>query len=491
MKQFKRWVALSLTALLLCGCGKVQEQEIPAVNTISVTDASEGENALPIPETFQNANGTAQFHVNIQETGDFDGMEVLEVQPHYLTLEDAKKIVYTLFPEANCIERGAEYDKPDWYFTRETLEASLERWKSYLQGDFLEELLGMDALAVGDMDESGKEYTYIETYEESLAYYEETLKRLPEGDARPACRWTMRKESEYHYPAEECARMDLRDDRNAMEAIIETEECEYYFHVGVQKEGEHKWNQIYLSLYGGLSPMDIDTYVQRAKYWRTSEPTEAQVENAKALALQYIESFGWGDWEVTRAMVQNLNEGGTPEYLISLEAVPKGELPGVENRAVINAPETESVAYFTFNADGFLDGFNIHFPTQEVHTLEESPALLSMEQLTESAITYLSRSKDRAFGYSEEILADWDKGYDIKTQTVVEITKARPGYAVHETGDGETVCIPALVLYGDVSFRDLLGSQPEIYTLPHQAHPEGETPILAVNALNGSVITLY
>lgn len=489
MKQFKHWVALCLTALLLCGCGKVQEQ--PAMDTISVTDASEGENALPIPETFQNANGTAQFHVNIQETGDFDGMEVLEVQPHYLTPEDAKKIVYTLFPEANCIERGAEYDKPDWYFTRETLEASLERWKSYLQGDFLEELLGVDALAVGGMDESGKEYTYIETYEESLAYYEETLKRLPEEDARPACRWTMRKENEYRYPAEECARMDLRDDRDSMQAIIETEECNYFLTLLVDKKGESKCNLISLDAYGGLSPMYIDEDILRAKYWRTSEPTETQVENAKVLTLQYLKSFDWGDWEVTDARVQQLNEGRIPEYLIGVQAVPTGTLPGAEDRAVINAPETESVAYFTFNADGFLDGFNIHFPTQEVHTLKESPALLSMEQLTESAITYLSRSKDRAFGYSEEILADWDKGYDIKTQAVAEITKACPGYAAQETENGAIVYIPALVLYGDVSFRDLLGSQPEVYTLPHQAHPEGETPILAVNALDGSVITLY
>lgn len=156
MKQWKQLASLCLAALLLSGCGRAE--------TIPVTEATLAAYAPlegPTPESFQNANGTAEFHMVKQELADFTDMKVLEAQPHYLTPEDARKIVYTLFPEANCIERGAEYDKPDWYFTRESLEESLERWRSYLQGVFLAELLGTDALAVGGWDESGKEYTYI------------------------------------------------------------------------------------------------------------------------------------------------------------------------------------------------------------------------------------------------------------------------------------------------------------------------------------------
>lgn len=156
MKQWKQLASLCLAALLLSGCGRAE--------TIPVTEATLAAYAPlegPTPESFQNANGTAEFHMVKQELADFTGMKVLEAQPHYLTPEDAREIVYTLFPEANCIERGAEYDKPDWYFTRESLEESLERWRSYLQGVFLAELLGTDALAVGGWDESGKEYTYI------------------------------------------------------------------------------------------------------------------------------------------------------------------------------------------------------------------------------------------------------------------------------------------------------------------------------------------
>lgn len=93
-----------------------------------------------------------------------------------------------------------------------------------------------------------------------------------------------------------------------------------------------------------------------------------------------------------------------------------------------------------------------------------------------------------AFEHSEQILEDCDKTYGIKTQSVAEITKVCPGYAVQETENGKNVYNPTLVLYGDVSLRDLLGSQPEIYTLL-PGYPEGETLILAVNAIDGSIIT--
>lgn len=489
MKQWKQLASLCLAALLLSGCGRADRAE-----TIPVTEATLAAYAPlegPTPESFQNANGTAEFHMVKQELADFTGMKVLEAQPHYLTPEDAREIVYTLFPEANCIERGAEYDKPDWYFTRESLEESLERWRSYLQGVFLAELLGTDALAVGGWDESGKEYTYIESYEQSLAYYEEVLKRLPEGDVRPACRWTMRKENEYRYPAEECARMDLRDDTDSMQAIVEVGETNYFLAMDVQKQGDRKMNQIHLSAYGGLSPMDVDTHVLRAKYRRTPEPTQAQIENAKALALQYIESFGWGSWEIAEERVDRLQGGDNPEYLISLKATPKGFFPGVDKKEVINAPEMETGAYFSFNANGFLDSFSAQFPTQEITILEDTPELLPVENLMEGAVSYLSQSRDRAFGMPEEILEAWDNTYNIKTMSVLEDVKARSGYVAQETEGEKTRLVPALVLYGHLTYQDQLGSEPGIYSTTGRYQPGEGTPILAVNALDGTIITLY
>ena len=125
-----------ISAFVLCAC---QSQKGTDETNVGIFDISKIESAplsepqqedqhIVISDSFNSTDGSVEFIFDISQSISNANVPVVQVQPHFLTEEDVKKVATALWGDADYYEArpllNAEYSVDE-------IRAKIERWAEY------------------------------------------------------------------------------------------------------------------------------------------------------------------------------------------------------------------------------------------------------------------------------------------------------------------------------------------------------------------------
>lgn len=483
------WPLAAVLALILCSAGVlgallVREDGPPALSETKQTEQTQQtEYTEPSPvqtaeysEVFTSTDGTIEFRLSIDEDISAAQMPVLEVVPHTITAEEAKRVAYALFDDAEF------YEREPWElynFSKSEIQEKLDRWSQYADAESLLEL-----------------YPYREndtTYQSEVAdlvnsfieEYTEKLETAPEENPHTPCAWTFKKTSEYHTPAEELVGMDLSNENDEISAVLTMNGYPYCYTACNRDKEDFDVNMLSACFYSGVSPNGIDEEIFKARLLRTGEPTEEQLAAVKEKAETMLEQMDMGQWLVDECYVETYEAGTFTEYTIHVNAVPilngTPALRVPQYTALRNPEGTESYYYYTdvefeFSANGDLILFAMYSPIDIVNTVEGYAEAMPMDQLMEKAKEYLSASNYANYCWLLDVYLD--EGEEIGC--TVDITGLNYNLTRIDNPESEDsfYYVPGITLTGNACYY---GKETgKIY------YESGDMTLLILNGVDGS-----
>lgn len=483
MRRLLKAACLCLAVLSLCGCGRMEpEKEVdlsgfdPA--SVRLMAAGEREKAHRIirSETFQNADGSAEYYVNFNNMFTMEPLPVVEAEPYYLTAEDARKTIESFFPDGKFYEKHPKYMSPETYWTKDKLAKNLKRWKSFDLAD-VERICGYSYTR----DENGEVIPFETRWQEDLRYYEELLERVPEEDMRTPCLWKMFKETEYMVEPSEAERMDLSYDADCIMVSVEDGERRYGF-VALADKYEPPYSTLF-SLYRVTmsSPHDIEWNLFVQENQTMPRPTQKQKENAQKEAQRYADMFPVGKWKV-----------GEPEHsswdsTIYFKAYPVDPPMPAGKPVTVNAVSREIPEMsIRMHPDGSLMDFWVGRKLAKTMPQAAGAVELPLETLVDNVLDSLKTGEEAAYGVAPVNLLLFEAHRE-ELDCRVEVTRAAREYAQIDAVGGGVCYVPCLCLYGTAEYTGK--DSGTVYTKEElKLAAEGEIPLVAVNAIDGSII---
>lgn len=496
LKRLGCAVLIAVTLTGLYGC-----QQAPAAQSVISKNDGSFDSSVIAPATEDPAVGSTQAAVYTDEftstdksvtfTYNIDGQHtvvnnpVVEVVPHYLTAEDAKRVATALLGDVDWLEKEP-YLEPE--YTKEQIQNKINRWSQYANTDAILKLLGTD---------SGNTVDVIKNFIEEYSNRYETAP----SDPPKMCEWTLKKDSYYYYSAESLAERDLSEDNDSIQAVAKVGEVEYTFSVSTRNESDYKMNFIYLYPGEGSSPCSIDSNIYQATLCRTEKPTEEDISIAVAKAEKMLADMDLGQWQVDSSTVQTTYFGDTPEYRINVTAVPViNGIPAVRVPQISNLKSDLAYASnyymtdanFEFSANGDMVRFKMYAPIDTKEIINENVAAKSLDELMELAKNHLTLSDYYKYGLSADTLDNSEGYYGENLTCQIDICQMEYGMLrvkVPNT-DESYYYVPGIVLSGSV---DYIGRETgTVFAASGQEFRNARiTPIVAINAVDGSNIELY
>lgn len=483
MRRLMKALCLCLAALALCGCGRTEQEpeaEVSGFDPASVQLMVEGErekaHKITRSENFQNADGSVEYYVNLNSEILMEPLPVVEAEPYYLTAEDARKTIESFFPEGECYEKHPKYTSEETYWTKDKLAESLKRWKSYSM-DEVERLCGNSHAT----DENGEVIPFETRWQEELRYYEDLLEKVPEENMRTPCMWQMYKETEYTVEPSEAERMDLSYDADCIMGSVVDGERRYGFVVLADKY-EPPYSTLF-SLYRSIlsSPCGIDWDIFVQENQTMPRPTQEQIENAQKEAQRYADLFPVGKWKVGEA---EHSSGDSTIYFTAYPVdpqMPAGK-PVMVNAASQEIPEMS----IRMHPDGSLMGFWVGRKLVKTAPQAAGAVELSIETLVDKALDSLKTGEKAAYGVAPADLPLFETHREA-LDCRVEVNRAAREYARIDAVGGGFCYVPCLCLYGTAEYTGK--DSGTVYTMEGlKLAAEGEIPLVAVNAIDGSII---
>ena len=422
---------------------------------------------------FSSTDSSVHFTMDISEKVGVGPMYVVKVSPHYLTAEDAKRVAYSLFPNATFYE--GESPLSDNYSKGE-IQTKLNRWSQYLSPEALEDLLGEPPTENTLQILS----TYIEEY--TLKY-----EQAPEENPHQPCAWIMKKSSRYLLEEEDLATTDLSQDNDEVCTQFTSDEIPYRLSVSTRKQNDYKVNLITCIIDDGVSPRNIDERIFSSRLCRGAKPGQEQVLAICEKAESYLELFDLGQWQVDECYVSTRYVGDKPEYTIRVNAVPEFQgIPALRQRQLTSLRNPNGYApsqYFTdaqfvFSPGGNLISFTMYTPLEIQEMIEMDDAIMTMDSLLSRAQEQLTLTDSHHYGLGDFVF--------ILPEVVscnVNISKMDFGIArvkIPEQDDSYYY-VPAITLKGCAEY---IGQE----TGKSYYRNDSEVALITLNAVDGTVI---
>lgn len=487
---------LLLTALLIVFCGCQQDPKKASV--ISKNDGSfdagvlqsapqeQAAENISLHNEFTSTDGSVTFFMNIEKERPQSSFPVVEVTPHYLTTDDAKRVANVLLGDATFYEKEPLLDP---HYSKEQIMEKISRWSQYTSVQALSDLYGdqADSLTVEIIKKFIDEYTIML---DSAQNHQPKL-----------CEWTLKKDSYYMYPLEELEGVDLSNNNDEIQAVTQVGSVEYTLDIATRNKNDFKLNNIYLNLSSGSSPSTIDTRIFYSRLCRTKEPSESDVQNVESKAQDMLDRMNLGQWKVDSSCVETTYYGDIPEYVIHVSAVPVfHETPAIRRPQLGNLKSDTSYASnyyltdanFEFSVNGDILAFSMFSPVDEKETLNANVQTKSWSELIELAKNHLTLSDYYDYGMSSDFLDVFQESVGEKVTCKVDLCQLEYGLLrvkVPNT-DESYYYVPGMILYGTIDYLgkdsgDILASSgdPILYN-------SRIVPLVALNAVDGSIIEL-
>lgn len=447
---------------------------------------------VEVTEEFASTDGSVDFIMRLDQTIVPPEVPVVEVVPHYLTGEDARRISHVLFGEdAVFYEEEPALVPYGEMFTREDALAAIQRWSKYTNLEALRELYGKRA--------SPSDVEVIKAGVEELTA---ALDTIPEEKTNREADWTMKLMEAYRYSAEEVAEIDEDDLVGYQTVNVATyvDDIRYTLSFSARNDNLYKLSSIFVKPGSLMSPIGIDNMFYDSKLLRTEEPTQEQIDAAAKKGEVLLNDLGLGQWQVDGCEVWMPEGRGVEEYTIMVKA-----LPVFNSVAAIRQPSDGDIAsgdiytdncYMSeamvhYNAEGKLVGLTILTPMDVVEVLNDNVATMTMDDLVQRVKDQLSLTDKEAFGMTGQFLDMMERGAGEEFVCKVDLCQIEYGMVrirIPNTEDGYYY-VPALKCSGTIDYvgaesGELYGSSGAEFGVAG----ERITPILVLNAVDGSVI---
>lgn len=507
-KQPKKWVSVLswiVCLAVLTACAANPEKEVVTskndgsfdANVVqSATKPAEGQDTpagqrVQYTDSFSSTDGSVEFTLNIDTEVSNAPMPVAEVEPHYLTGQDAKRVAEVLFGDAEIYEARPILAPKETIYSKSQVQELLTKWAQYTDLEFLLDLYG---------DERNAETT-AEVVKKFIADYSEAYDNFQEEDPRVPCEWTLKPDAYYLYSPDEVAQMDVSDYNYGIEAEVTANGIGYIYTVSTRNKVDFKINNIIVRLGdGGISPDTIDIRTYEARLCRTDKPTDAQMEAAQAKASELLAQMELGDWLVDECYLQTINYyGDTPEYVICVNAVPvingipasrRPQLDNLRSKEVYSSNYYLTDASFGFSADGRLVSFQLYSSIDVTEILNDNVATLGIDELMEKAKSHLSLSDRASYGNAESALESYEETFGEPVVCRIDVTELKYGLTRVKAPntDDSYYYVPALLLSGSVAYCGK--DTGTVYETNEQFTGKPTWALVCLNAVDGSVIEL-
>lgn len=490
-------ITIILSMTLLASCAANPDQTVVISKNDGSFDIEVAESApdsiepgsskeIDVIDSFTSTDGTVQFQFNLHETLQLENMPIVEITPHYLTAEDAKRVAGVLFGNVECYEKGPTVNNT---LTRTDIQNSIARWMPYTSTDNLMDLFGNDLDTDSAQSMADDVKAYIEAY--NLLY-----ETAPDGNLQPLCDWEFKPDSYY-----EGGEADSNSGSNEEISIeLSVNDIPYVLTFCRRNKSDFKLNYIYAYPNYGSSPWGIDSYILNKQMCRTEKPNDEQIAQIGQKAQQMLDNMGLGEWLVDECYLETVYLGVYEYHVIYVNAVPViNGVPAVRRPQLtdLNSKENFASNYyltdacFQFSANGELKKFEMYSTIDIANVLNENVATLTMEQLIDQAKQQLSLSDFYEYGLGAEELdrLALDHGEEIMCNiNICEIDYGLTRVKVPDT-DESYYYLPAVFFGGTIEY--IGKSSGTIYASSGKEIWEEEIiTLLGINAIDGSIIAI-
>lgn len=436
--------------------------------------APNAEQDIQALERFYSTDKSVEFIINIDTSLPAVDMPVVEVEPHYPTSDEAKRIAQVLFGDAIFYEmepRSARVLSKD-----EVLE-KINRWSQYTSIDSLRGLFGDKKSNLQGI--ANNVSSFIEDY---TLLYEHAL----EASEKRECDWKFKSGAYYVHSADEVASMDTAAYNDEIQATVSYHDIPYFFCVSVRNQNDYKISNMNACLYTDRSPDNIDAYILRAGLCRTKAPTVTQIDALKAKAGEILAEIDMGDWLIDECYVEKTQYGDAAEYSICINAVPViNGVPAIRQPQLTNL-KSDNVyasnyyltdARFVYSSEGELIYFELCSPIDVKNMVNDNVKVMSIHDLLERAKEHLILSDCYTYGIG---LPREVNGIDLGCR--VEITEIEYNLLRMKAPNTDTsyYYIPGITLNGNIEYYD---KKSDTVFLRNEG-----IALLALNGIDGSII---
>ena len=349
-------------------------------------------------EEFFSTDNTVKFILNINTTLSAADMPIVEVKTHNLTGEDVERIASVLFGKSEFY-----YAEPMFapIYSKAEIQEKISRWSGYTNQNAVNSLYG-----------NHRDGT-VELVQAFIEQYTKLYEKAPDENPHSVCQWEFKKESYYYESADVADSLDTSNENDVIQATVKNGDIHYLISAARRDGTDFKLNNISVYLYDGLGPDAIDEMIFKAKICRVSEPSEEQINIVKEHAEDMLEQMNLGQWYVDECYLETIYYGDVAEYIIHVNAVPVLEgIPAIRREQLDNRKSEETYAsnyyltdvQFQFAPNGELVSFEMTSPIDIKDVVNDNVAVMSMDELLQTAKTYLVHSD--YYAYQSAFLVD-------------------------------------------------------------------------------------
>lgn len=484
------FIVFVFTLSIFCSCQKAPSKEV----VISKNDGSFKEKldqTSPVQETtpvyvsfdeqFLSTDGSVHFTIDIDGEIPSKVGQVVEVAPHLLTEDDARRAAKALLGDVLLYERRSSSNPQ---YSKSQYQQKIQRFANYATRDALTELMGADGAD-----------TYLEYVKRYIEIWTEKSTTAPDEDTRKLCDWTLKKERYYNDSDVEIGDRSIEDDCDLLIATAEKEGIEYSYSVIRENGPTVKLNKLNLTLTEGLGLYPVDMAIYRAQLCRTGKPTQEQIETVTAKAQSILDEINLGQWNLDEPTVEEKQIGNSTEYRIRITAYPDfNGISVLSGQSAGNLQDAYDATYLMTNADflfsayGDIIYFNLESPLDVVEVRNENVMTLSVAELLEKCVHNLSLSDADAYGLPADVRMEMEANSGEKLLCQIALTEAEYGLGRVKVpnSDDHYYYIPVLVLKGIVEYVG--ANTGTCYYTNHYNSGSGVPALIWLNAVDGSII---
>lgn len=484
MKQRKKCLC-GIFALIMCvsamtGCAANPDKGVVTSKNdgvfeqnMTVAASAPLNEQIQYTETFTSTDGTAEYTIKLDQELASDPLPIVEVVPHFFTGEEVEHIVRVLFGDADFYEREP-WENPQ--YSKSQLQKKINLLSQLANKSALQELYGGD----GDYEEE------IEIIQFYMQLYTTQMETAPEENPHETCDWTFKSDSIYSDPGY---------GSEVIYATVDLGDVNYKIYTSRRDKSDYVQNSLSVQFGDGLGYDNLERDYFIAGLCRTGKPTEEQIAAVKEKAENYLEQMNMGDWSVCSIEVDEDQRGTVSQYEIIVTAMPVfngvsalyGQPIGNLTSSDANASNyLMTAAMFNFSANGDLIYFSMDAPVDVKTVVNESAAILSVDELMEKAKTQLSLSGVAAgigLPYGIYDIRQDVFGEDITCK--ITITDMEFGLARVKVPNADYAYyyVPALVLSGAADYYGKYsGTYFDTWSVTDQ-------DLVWINAVDGSIIS--
>lgn len=498
-KQIKVRSAIFLLLAMMytfCGCQPAREEEDVIhkhnENTMSTTFTESQQDTVvndhqELPSTeyteatepycsytnnFQSTDQSVSFEISIDEPAANDASLMVEVVPHILTEEDAKRVAHAVFGNADFYEAESIVEE---VYSKLEIQQKLDRLLNY------EGHIGIDDSSFATAKESFiKEMTI-------------KLETAPVENPHKTCEWEYRKASYYSYSSDEYDKINTSKDNDELQVRTVYNGIPYLLSYSARDGSDYKISNIFIKINDGSSPLYADKYIFQNQLCATEKPKEEDVSAIEAKAADLLTKVDLGDWKIDDVHIETQTHNEQPEYIVIVKAVPSYDgIPAVRLPQPLNLKSNSIYAsnyrfpdaQFKFSPKGDLLELQLTSPMDVKEVIDLNSRVLPFEEL----MSYAQKHLELSDSYQYDYYALNESGLDDFTCSVsiAEISEGLSRVKVPNS-DNSYYYVPAIVLWGSIDF---LGENTgEKYHIERDSIDK--FPLITLNAVDGSIISIF